>query len=73
MVKFRATLKDTGHPVKIDSDGQAEVVLVVPRSDLADLLPIVTLGKKVLRVGIVEISDQKGEMKDDDFDAWLKK
>jgi hypothetical protein len=71
MVKFRATLKDTGHPIKIDSDGQAEVILVVPRSDLPDLLPIVTMGKKVLMVGIAQ-TGENNEVKDRDFLEWLK-
>lgn len=72
MVKFRATLKDTGHPIKIDSDGQAEIILVIPRSDLPDLLPICTLGKKVLMVGIAEVREGDDETKDDAMAEWLK-
>lgn len=68
MIKFRAYLKDTGHPIRIDSDGQAEIILSVPASDLTGALPIVAMGKKVLLVGIIE--DQSKE--EDEFSKWLK-
>ncbi len=69
MIKFRAYLKDTGHPIKIDSEGQAEIVLSVPASDLTDALPIVAMGKKVLVVGI--IAEESPDT--DEFEEWLKK
>lgn len=73
MIKFRATLKDTGHSIKFDSDGQAEVVLVIPTSDLPSFIPIVTLGKKILLVGIAEVTGPGDcETNDDAMEEWLK-
>lgn len=69
MVVFRAYLKDTGHPVKIDSDGQAEIILSVPANELTNALPIVAMGKKILVCGISE-EDSKEDQ--DEFAKWLK-
>ncbi len=67
MVIFTAVLKDTGHPIKIDSDGQAEIVFTVPASDLAACLPLAAMGKKVLLIAVKE--EEKG---DKDFEEWVK-
>lgn len=67
MLKFRAILKDTGYPLKIDSDGQVEVILFVPESDALAVLPLSKMGKRVLEVAIREDG-----VKDDEMEKWLK-
>ncbi len=72
MIKFTAILKDSGHPIKIDSDGQAEIVFSVPASDLAGCLPLAAMGKKALVVGVKEVKEPEGG-EDEGFEAWLTK
>lgn len=70
MVSFIGFLKDTGHAIKINSEGEGEITFTIPQSDLTRALPLAGMGGKLLEI---VVSEAEGEIKKNAINQWLNK
>ncbi len=70
---FKAILKDTGHAIKIDSEMQGEVIFQIPQVELTNALPLAGMGKKILKIAIIETEGNNEKPEEDNLIQWLKK
>lgn len=57
MIKFTASLKQSGKCIKIDSELETEVLLSVPASDISEIIKMLWLTGKSFEVQIKENGD----------------
>lgn len=56
-ISFIASLKDRGNPIKFDNDKCAEIILITPESEIAEVIKLVTLCRKQFKVSIEEVKE----------------
>lgn len=52
MIQFIASLKDTGKPIKFDNEQNAEVVLIMPASEVQEVIKLLALCGTTFKVTI---------------------
>lgn len=61
MIKFIAALKQSGHPFKISSEGEAEVTFIISRQELTKALPLVSHGDCSLEISVRPLGAKDGD------------
>jgi len=51
-INFVGALKPTGSPIKISSEGETTVTIVVPATDLAEAIKLTMIQGKLLNISI---------------------
>ena len=61
MIRFIATLKNTGSAIKIDAEAAAEVTFAISASEIAEVVKLIKFQGKLFRVNIFEVNEKESE------------
>lgn len=59
MIRFIATLKNSGSAIKIDADAEAQVTFTIPASEIAEVIKLITFQGKAFRVIVVDVNQKE--------------